>query len=280
MKGTPSEPAISLSLPATSICSCSDSTTQGPAIRNSGRSSPTSNPQSFMPARSSSDSHGPLGLVRERGVDERLEKRVAAPGRRLELRMELDADEPRVHARRQLDDLGELLALRDRRDHKTRVREPVEVVLVGLVAMAMTLGQDVAVDLVRERPGLDVGALRAEAHRAAEIGLGIARLDRAVAVFPFVDQGDHRMLGLGIELGAVGAGEAGLVARVLDRRDLHAEADAEVGNLLLARELRGEDLALDAALAEAAGHEDRIEARQVGDVRGGDVLGVDRLDLD
>ncbi len=37
-----------LQLPATSIWSSRDSTTQGPAIRNSGRSSPTSNPQSCM----------------------------------------------------------------------------------------------------------------------------------------------------------------------------------------------------------------------------------------
>src|SRR6188768_4042658 len=231
MNGTPSCPAISLSLPATSICSCSDSTTHGPAMRNRGRSSPTSNPQSFMPARSSGDLFGALGLVRERGADERLEKRMTAPRRRLELRVELDADEPRVHALRQLDDLGELLPLRDRRDHEARLGETVEVVLVGLVAMAMPLGQDVAVDVMGKRSGLDVGALRAESHRAAEVGLGGALLDRAVPVFPLVDQGDHRMVGLRIELCAVGAGEAGLVARVLDRRDLHAEADAQVGNL-------------------------------------------------
>src|SRR5678816_4124709 len=164
MNGTPSAAAISLSLPATSICSCSDSTTHGPAMRNSGCSSPTSKPQSFMSALSSGDLFGALGLVRQRGVDERLEERMTAPRRRLELRVELDADEPRVHALRQLDDLGELLALRDRRDHQTRLGEPVEVVLVGFVAMAMALGQDVAVDVVGERSGLDVGALRAEAH--------------------------------------------------------------------------------------------------------------------
>ena len=109
--------------------------------------------------------------------------------------------------------------------------EPVEVVLVGLVAVAMPLGDDVAVDLVRQRARLDVGALRAQAHRAAEVGLRVRFWMRAVAVLPLVDQGDHRVRRVGIELGAVGAGQAGLVARVLDRRDLHAEADAEVGDL-------------------------------------------------
>ena len=48
MKLTPSLSVISFSLPAVSSCSCIDSITQGPAIRNRGWSSPTSNPHSFM----------------------------------------------------------------------------------------------------------------------------------------------------------------------------------------------------------------------------------------
>ena len=47
MNGMPSSEVISFSRPATSICSCSLSTTQGPAIRKKGLSMPTSNPQSF-----------------------------------------------------------------------------------------------------------------------------------------------------------------------------------------------------------------------------------------
>ena len=85
----------------------------------------------------------------------------------------------------------------------------------------------------------------------------------AVAVLPLVDQRDHRVRRRGVELGAVGVGQAGHVARVFDRRHLHAQADAEVGHAVLARVLRGDDLAFDAALAEAAGHQDRVEARQL-----------------
>src|SRR5690606_17348283 len=48
MKGMPSAEVISFSCPATSTCSCSLSTTQGPEIRNSGQSSPTSKPHRFM----------------------------------------------------------------------------------------------------------------------------------------------------------------------------------------------------------------------------------------
>ncbi len=63
-----------------------------------------------------------------------------------------------------------------------------------------------------------------------------------------------------VELRAVRVGEPDHVAPVLDDRDLHAEADAEIRHALLARELHRLDLAFDAALAEAAGHEDRIHA--------------------
>src|SRR5678815_5124469 len=188
MKGTPSAAVISLRWPATSSCSCSDSTTQGPAIRNSGCSSPALKPQSFMSACSRGDLLAARGLVLERGVDEGLEEGMSAPGGGLELGMELHADEPGVHAPRQLDDLGQLVALRDRRDHQAGLGQPVEVVLVGLVAVAMPLGDDIAVDLVRQRVGLDVGTLRPKAHGAAEVGLGGALLHRAIAVFPFVDQ--------------------------------------------------------------------------------------------
>ena len=47
-----------------------------------------------------------------------------------------------------------------------------------------------------------------------------------------------------------------------NRRDLHAEAQAEVGDLVLARKFRGENFAFNAALAETAWHEDAAEAFQ------------------
>ena len=48
MNGMPSSAVISFSFPATSICSCSLSTTQGPAMRKNGLSSPASKPHSFI----------------------------------------------------------------------------------------------------------------------------------------------------------------------------------------------------------------------------------------
>jgi hypothetical protein len=64
----------------------------------------------------------------------------------------------------------------------------------------------------------------------------------------------------GVELAGVGVLQAADVARELDAGGLHAEADAEVGNLVLAGVADGVQHALDAALAEAAGDEDAVEA--------------------
>src|SRR4051812_44784255 len=126
MNGMPRAAVISRNRPATSNCNASDSTTHGPAIRKNGRSRPISKPQSFMsclgPAvdgRSCRHLLAALGLVLQRGVDERLEERMAAPRRRLELGMELHAEDPRVHVARQLDALGQALALRQCRNDES-----------------------------------------------------------------------------------------------------------------------------------------------------------------
>src|SRR3954449_10302507 len=48
------------------------------------------------------------------------------------------------------------------------------------------------------------------------------------------------------------------VAGELGHGDLHAQADAQVRDPVLARDARGADLALDAAAAEATGDEDAV----------------------
>ena len=76
-----------------------------------------------------------------------------------------------------------------------------------------------------------------------------------------------------VELRAVRAGEAADVARELDRRDLHAEAEAEEGHAVFAGELRGANFPFDAAVAEAAGDED------AGDIVRGICAGSLRLEF-
>src|SRR5687768_16708557 len=270
----PSSLAISWSWPATSICSCSLSTTQGPAMRKKGLSRPTSNPQSFIyegdwapvfagvTARPSGLAaaddlerrlRDALLVLLQRRPDEGREERVAVARCGGELGVVLAAEVPRVIG--ELGHLGQVLGVGLGGDLEPGRFEPRHVVVVGLVAVAMALGHRVlAVDPVRERALLHRAGLRAQAHGAAEVGVGVALLHLAVVVLPLGDQRDHRMRGLGIELGRVGPLEPDLVARELDRSDLHAEADAEIGDLRLARVLYRRDLALDAALAEAAGH--------------------------
>ena len=64
------------------------------------------------------------------------------------------------------------------------------------------------------------------------------------------------LLGEHVELGRVGVRRPDDLAGELDDRALEAQAQAEVRHAVVAREVGGEDLALDAAMAEAARDED------------------------
>ena len=116
--------------------------------------------------------------------------------------------------------------------------------------MTVTLGDAFgAVGLAGERAGLELGLVGAEAHRAA-LGDDVALL---------VHQHDNRLGRLRVDLHRVGLLQAEHVAGELDHRDLEPETEAVVGNLVFACVAGGGDLALDAAVAEAAGHEDAVE---------------------
>ena len=76
-----------------------------------------------------------------------------------------------------------------------------------------------------------------------------------------------------VELGGVHVVRAGHGAGEVDHRALQAQAEAQVRHAALPRVPGGEDLALDPAVAEATGHEDRRGA----DKRLVDGLGGERL---
>ena len=167
-------------------------------------------------------------------------------------------------------------ALRARAHRQAGLLESRQVMVVDLVAMAMALGdRRRAVDAVRERARHDLAGLRAEAHRAAEVRAGRALLDAAVAVLPLGDQRDDRVRRVGIELGRVRVRERCAVTRVLDHGQLHAEADAEVRDAVLARVADRLDLALDPTLAVPSRHQDRIHAFQ-----GIETVALDRFRID
>src|SRR5690606_14945488 len=90
----------------------------------------------------------------------------------------------------------------------------------------------------------------AQAHGASLVGDGLL----------LVEQADHRVRCVLAELRGVRAFEAYHVPGELDRRALHAQADAEERDLPFAGEADCFDLALDAALAETAGNQQPVVA--------------------
>src|SRR2546427_4889921 len=181
--------------------------------------------------------------------------------------MELPGDEVRVLG--DLDDLHELLLGPDAGDAEAVLLEPREIVVVDLVAMAVALLDDaLPVQARREAPLPEDDRIEAQAHRAALVGDG-----------PLLRQEvDDPVRRLRIDLRGVRAGEAAHVPRVLDHRALHAQADPEVRHAPLARVAHRFDLAEDPAVAEAARHQDAVDAAELdGGAVPLDVLGVDPL---
>src|SRR5439155_1998780 len=104
----------------------------------------------------------------ERGADEFAEERRGTRRSRLELRMELARDDPRVV--RKLHDLDEPSLLERPGDDEPGVHEHRPVVVVHLVAMAVPLVDDrVAVRFARARAVRNLDRLRTQPHRAAAI---------------------------------------------------------------------------------------------------------------
>src|SRR5688572_28788122 len=111
-------------------------------------------------------------LMVERCLDVADEQRMTIPWRALELGVELHTHEPRMHRLRQFNDFGELFALRDGRDNEPRRLQPLQVMRIRLVAVAVPFGHHVAVDLMRNRAWLHVRTLCPQAHGATHIRVG------------------------------------------------------------------------------------------------------------
>src|SRR5439155_6172232 len=189
---------------------------------------------------------GGNGLARgrregDRRPDEPGEERMRPVGPAAELGMELAGHEPGVVL--QLDDLDEAAVRRLAGHDHARGLERRTVVVLHLEAVAMALVDDLlTVRLGRLRAGREAGRVEAQAHRAALL-LHLALVGHEV---------DDRMLREQVELGRVGPLGTEDVAGELDDPALEAEAEAEIGQLLFAGVARGEDLALDPAVAELA----------------------------
>ena len=196
----------------------------------------------------------------------------------LQFGVELNADEPGM--RGQFDDLRQFAVGRQAGEAQPGVLELAAIVDVDLVAVPVALA-----DLGRAVDPGDLTALGdqagigAEPHGAAQVAGRVAALDHVVAG-PFGHQADDRVLAAA-ELARARPVQAGEVPGRLDDRHLHAEADAEIGHLSGSCEAGRRDLALGAALAEAAGHQDPVDPFQAVDrALGFEDLGIEPVHLD
>src|SRR4051812_31689703 len=141
----------------------------------------------------------------ERGGDELPEQRRRPSRPRLELRVKLRCDEPRMVG--ELDDLDEAPLLERAADDEAAVEQLLAIGVVHLVAMPVTLGDHrlAAVHLAGVGAFSELDRLCTEAHRAAEV-LDLLLLRQQV---------DHRMRRLGVHLRRVGAVEPAHVTREL-----------------------------------------------------------------
>ncbi len=144
----------------------------------------------------------------------------------------------------------------------------------------MTLYDPVgSVNPVHQRTRHQQAFLATQPHRATEIRRLVAVLQFSAAVLPLRNQRDHRILRTGLELGAMRAFHAGDVARVFYDRELHSQADAQIRHAAFAGVADCLDLTLDAALAEAAGDQDRVHVGQAPGAFRLDAFRVDVVDF-
>src|SRR6476619_5994411 len=148
----------------------------------------------------------------------------------LQLRMELDADEPWVV--RTLDDLRQTAVRRHSGEDQTALLQRILVVAVHLVAVTVALANLVlAVDAADDAVAVELGRIGTQPHGAAEVAAFRAGL-QAFGAHPFSDQADYRFRRRA-KFGRRGFADPGGVPGAFDAGHLHAEADPEERNLAL-----------------------------------------------
>src|SRR5271157_5515357 len=187
-----------------------------------------------------------------RRLDERRKQRMRLQRLRLELGMELAAQEVGVVGN--LDDLDVGAVGRCAADAQSACGKRALVLAVELVPMAMTLADLVPpVRLVRQGAGLKLAGPCAQTHRSTQL-FHPAQLAQLV---------NDAMRGRWIKLTRVRLLESADIARKLDARRLHPQAYPEEWHLVFARVLDSLQHALNAALAKAAGHQDSVSMLQL-----------------
>ena len=189
-------------------------------------------------------------------------------GLRFELGVKLRSDEEWMV--RDLDDFDEAFFLGYGSDDESGILQLLTIGGIEFVAMTMALVNRFGLVVNLEGFGVreDDGFTGAETHGGAHVG-------DALLLFLQTDDG---MSGFFVEFGRVGFGESADVSRVFDGGNLHAEADSEVGYLVFAGVLCGDDFTFDTAIAKSSRDEDAIDLSD--DFFSGCFLEVLGIDLD
>ena len=211
--------------------------------------------------------------MRNRSTHELAKERGGLGGTTLELGMGLARDKPWMLTFGKLDHLDKTVVRREATDDEScaPLGQLLAEGVVDLIAMAMALVDELlAIGLAGERAH-DLARVGTQAHSASLVG----------DVLLVGHEVDDRIGALGVKLGGVGTREATGMARKLRDGNLESQAHAQKGDLSGARSLSREDLALDAALAEASGHKDAIGTCE-NLIDGGrvELLSIDELDGD
>ena len=176
--------------------------------------------------------------------DEFREERMRLIGAGLEFGMELHADIE--IAIREFHGLHDMSRGGRAAEGQAALLERLFIFIIELISMTVALfDKGLAVTGIHRRSLLHLARIGAETHRAS--------LDDAMLIGHEIDDEMGAFL---IEFAAVRVLIAEDMTGVFDDADLHAEANAEIRELMLSRILTGGDHPLDAPVAEAAGDED------------------------
>src|SRR5579859_2074460 len=186
-------------------------------------------------------------LVFKGGADEGGEERMRLERFGLEFGVELAAEEPGVLGG--LDYFDVVFVGGAAGDAQSGVGQSFLVVAVEFVAVAMAFANlRFAVSLGGKRTGFEFAGPSAQAH-------GATHFVDAEKFAQFIDDAMGR---LRIAFGSIGLLQPGNVARVFHGGTLHAETDAEIGNLVLAGVLDGVDHSLKTAFAETTWNQNAV----------------------
>src|ERR1700687_2610307 len=170
---------------------------------------------------------------------------------RLELRMELAADEPGMVGG--LNNLDIRSVRRPSGNFQTCTDEGLLIIAVEFVTMPVALADfERPIGARRKGSGLELAGPRTEPHRPAHL----------INSKQFAQLVNHPVRCLRIEFRAVRLRQSAYVARIFYRGALHPQANPQKRNLFIARITDGVNHALYAALPESAGHKKSIHIPQ------------------